>query len=89
MLRVDNQSYVWMGYPVDGPGAVQKDMTVRISWFIGLAWYGTIDEYLKFTPTQTKFTMTCGAVDLTATFLSPIEVRILSVTGICVKFCVF
>jgi len=36
----------------------------------------------KFTSTRTIFTMTCGGVDLTATFLTPIEVRTPSITDL-------
>jgi len=36
----------------------------------------------KFTSTRTTITMTCGSVDLTATFLSPIEVRTPSITNL-------
>jgi len=34
----------------------------------------------KFTSTKTIITVTCGGVDVTATFLSPIEVCVLSFT---------
>lgn len=53
ILRVDGQSYVWMGDPQGKRAAVQKEMT--------------------FTSTKTIITMACGTMDLTATFLSPIE----------------
>ncbi|KAF9790927.1 hypothetical protein BJ322DRAFT_417052 [Thelephora terrestris] len=32
-----------------------------------------VQKYMTITPTRTIITLTCGAVDLTATFLSPIE----------------
>jgi hypothetical protein len=77
---VDNDYFYWMG---PGQKAVQKDMTVRTP---RLAWV-LLDAKCalnpsKFTSTKTIITMTCGGVDVTATFLSPIEVRTQSVTQI-------
>lgn len=80
MIRVDGQLFIWMGAPGSSVAAVQKDMTVRISWFLGVRPLQVFNS-LKFTATRTIFTMTCGSVDLIATFLTPIEVR--PITSIC------
>ena len=75
-VRVDNIVFTWMGYPPSTPGqesnGVQKDVNVCIPRF---AWVLQMDaEISKFTSTKTITTVTCGSVDVTATFLSPVEV---------------
>ena len=63
-------------YNYSGPGqrAVQKDIIVRPNLFLGV-YFANVESLSKFTSTKTIITMVCGGVDLTATFLSPIEVR--------------
>ena len=76
-VRVDGTPFYWMGSSSSsvGVGVAQKDMKVRVSQPIWV----TLPAKLtlnppKFTSTKTIITVTCGGVDVTATFLSPIEV---------------
>ncbi|KAI1794379.1 DUF1793-domain-containing protein [Ganoderma leucocontextum] len=57
LAKVDGQAYVWMGTP----GIPNVNVTKATQ------------KTLQFTSTQSVFVMTAGPVDLTITFLSPVE----------------
>ena len=76
LAKVDGQAYIWMGTPgvpsANLSRATQKSLQVspglppRLQTIlIGAA---------QFTSTRSVFVMTAGSVDLTITFLSPVEV---------------
>lgn len=57
MVRIDGQSYVFMGKPTGLVGLIQV----------------AIQKKSYITPTQTIFVIAAGPVELTVTFLSPVE----------------
>ncbi|EJF60361.1 hypothetical protein DICSQDRAFT_137441 [Dichomitus squalens LYAD-421 SS1] len=57
LAKVDGQAYIWMGQPGIPNVNIHK----------------ATQKSLQFTSTQSVFVMTAGLVDLTITFLSPIE----------------
>ena len=56
-------------------------MYLLVPWGPFATTWSRMFNYLKFTATRTIITMTCGTVDLIATFLTPIEVR--PITSVC------
>ncbi|KAM5543407.1 hypothetical protein V8D89_002658 [Ganoderma adspersum] len=57
LTKVDGQAYIWMG----APGVPNANLSKATQ------------KSLQFTSTQSVFVMTAGPVDLTITFLSPVE----------------
>lgn len=78
-VKVDGTTYNFLGTPgVPGTNAlkaVQKSLTVRIR---SEGTQRMVTDASQFTATQSIFVMTAGPVDLTVTFLSPVEVCSLS-----------
>lgn len=79
-VKVDGTAYNFLGNPgvpsVAFQKSVQKSMTVRraLRAVQRMAQELTV-RGIQFTATQSTFVMTSGPVDLTVTFLSPVEVR--------------
>jgi len=72
-IRVDTTTYTFLGAPgVTAPLAVQKSAKAR-EWLMAV--FSLDAYYWQFTSTQSVFVLKAGGVDLTATFLSPVEVR--------------
>ena len=82
MIRVDDSDFFeWMGFYVN---VVQKDLIVRtprLAWtLLDTKW--TLNAS-KVTSTKTIVTVACGSVDVTATFLNPIEVCVFNLQADC------
>ena len=75
MARVDGQAYLWMGQPgipnVSITHATQKSLQVSSA---SVLYVDRVLSRAQLTSTQSVFVMTAGPVDLTITFLSPVEV---------------
>ena len=59
-IRVDNFSYAWLG--LDAPRS-NSSLTIPVT-------------NVQITPTRSIYVMTAGPMNLTVTFLSPIEVNV-------------
>lgn len=78
-MNVDGSSYCFLGTP-DVPSAnfqqaTQKSAEVRTN----LAFFQVVLTFPQFTSTQSLFVLTAGGIDLTVSFLSPVEVAFFSV----------
>lgn len=80
--KVDGVTFNWLGVPgVAGTTfnkATQKSLQVSIVLLLRIDSWNSVS--VQFTSTQSIFVMTVGPVDLTVTFLSPVEVRRLHTT---------
>jgi len=59
LVRVDGETYVWMGNPRNAGGQLVGTLATQ--------------TWTAITPTQTHFGIRAGAVNITATFFSPVE----------------
>lgn len=74
-VKVDGTAYCFLGTP-NVPGATftkatQKSLQVRVTSRVRFILY----DKLQFTATQSIFVLSAGPVDITVTFLSPVEVE--------------
>lgn len=77
-VKVDGTAYIFLGAPsgVDGTRkAVQKSVSVCSVFGIDFG-SSALTPLAQFTSTQSQFVLTADKVDITVTFLSPIEVRV-------------
>ena len=59
-------------------GLVRIDSNTTVKWLGQDSFNHTVLSNIQLTPTKTIFSLTAGPIDLTVTFLSPIEVGIAS-----------
>lgn len=92
-MKVDGKAYSFLGAPaVSGATftkATQKSFKVGYGHLVyGMVFYA----FFQFTATQSVFVLSAGPVDLTVTFLSPVEARYIAITMsqiILTKICAF
>jgi len=89
-VKVDGKAYCFLGAP-NVPRANFTKATQKMSKVCLTIFFLSIQLYFppQFTPTQSIFVLSAGPVDITVTFLNPIEVSVVSAfskTLMCNKF---